>query len=158
MRMSWTVPLLLIPLAACDLLGPTSYRLDFQLIEANGPGKPDPRIADVVDELRKTFPFEGYALGSEFSIAVKPDTEFTKSTGTGTDDPRIVYTFNGGFQTAIDLASPDGDETLRLRVERGAEPVLETTVGIRPGQTLVLGSMPRNQEATLLIVVRMVES
>ncbi|MCY3837708.1 MAG: hypothetical protein OXH09_03495 [Gammaproteobacteria bacterium] len=145
-------------LTACDLVGPKSYRLVFQLIAANGPGQADSGIADVVEELRNTLQFEGYSLESEFSVAVKPDAEFSRSIGTGTDGgPRIVYTFEGGVQTSIDIEAGDEDETLRLRVERGVEPVLETTVGIKPGQTLVLGSAPHNEEATLLIVVRMVE-
>ena len=155
-----TVPLLLILSTACDFVGSEAYRLEFQLIESNGTGKADARIADdVAEELRKTLRFEDYSLESEFSVAVRPDTEFSRSVGTGTDGPRIVYTFTGGFQTAIDIESGHEDESLRLRVERGVEPVLETTVGIRPGQTLVLGSVPRNQgRPTLLIVVRMVEA
>ena len=152
-----TVPLLLIPLTACDLVVPTSYRLEFQLIEANGPQGADPRITEVVEELRKKLPFDGYSLKGKFSVAVKPDAEFSQSMGTATDGPRIVYNFKGGFKTNVNIEGGKERDTLRLRVERGVEPVLETTVGIRPGQTLVLGSVPRPEEATLLIVVRMVE-
>ena len=161
--MSWrrfaTVPLLLALPTACDLVAPKPYRLVFQLIEANGPGQSDPAIADVVEELRNTLQFEGYSLASQFNVAVQPDAEFSRSVGTGTEGgPRIVYTFRGGVQTGIGMETGDEDETLRLRVERGVEPLLETTVDIKPGQTLVLGAAPRNDDATLLIVVRMVEA
>ncbi|MYJ76110.1 MAG: hypothetical protein F4089_13910 [Gammaproteobacteria bacterium] len=111
----------------------------------------------MVEELRKKLPFDGYSLKGKFSVAVKPDAEFSQSMGTATDGPRIVYNFKGGFKTNVNIEGGEERDTLRLRVERGGEPVLETTVGIRPGQTLVLGSVPRPEEATLLIVVRMVE-
>ena len=153
-----TVPLLLVLLTACDFAGLKSYRLVFQLIEANGSVPADPRIADVVEELRKTLQFEGYSLKGEVDIALRPTEEFSQEIQTATDDRRVVYTLKGGLDAVIQIGGRDDTQALRFRVDKGPETLLETTVGIKPDQVLVLGSVPHTDEATLLIVVRMIET
>ena len=152
-----TVPLLLILLTACDLGGSTSHRLVLQLIAANGAEHTDPRITDVVEELRDTLRFEGYSLTSEMSIALKPDTEFDQAIGIGSSPP-VIYTFTGGVQATVRTEGREAGQTLQLRVDKGPETVLETTVAIRPEQTLVLGSLPHTDDAVFLIAVRMTEA
>ena len=152
-----TVPLLLVLLAACDFAGLKSYRLVFQLIEANGSVPADPRIADVVEELRNTLQFEGYSLKNELEIALKPTEKFSHEIQT-TDGPHVVYMLKGGLDAAIQIGGRDEVQALRFRIDKGSETLLETTVGIKPDQVLVLGSVPHTDEATLLIVVRMIET
>lgn len=153
-----TALLLLILPTGCDLPGQNSHRLVLQLIEANGADQTDPRINDVVEELRNTLRFEGYSLKSEVSIALKPDTVFDQAIGTGNDSPRIVYTFKGGVRATVKAEGREEDQTLQLRVEKGSETVLDTTMGLQPDRTLVLGSLPHTDDAVLLIVVRMIEA
>ena len=153
-----TVPLLLVLLTACDLDGSKSHRLVLQLIAANGAVQPDQRIADVVEELTDTLRFEGYSLESEMSIPLKPATEFDTATGTGSSTPRIVYNLDVGVQISVQVEGPEAEQRLSLRVDKGSETVLETTVGLEPDQTLVLGSLPHTDDAVLLIVVRMIEA
>lgn len=143
---------------ACDLPGSQSYRLLLQLIEADGEGQPDPRISDVVEELRNTLPYEGYSLESEMSIALKPETQFGQEDGTDNTGPRVVFKLESGFEATVQARPRHGNQTLSLRVDRGPETVFETTVGINPDQTLVLGSVPQTDGTVLLVVVRMLKT
>ncbi len=147
--------MLLVLLTACDLLTAKDYRLVFQLIAPSESAQTDPGIADVAAELRKRFPYEGYSLESEISIA---QTAFSREAGTTTDGAPMVYTFQGDRRATLDAAHARDTQTLRLRVNRGPETVLETTVGIRPDQTIVLGTVPHESEAILLIAVRLLET
>lgn len=149
----------MVLLTACDLLGSKSYRLVFHLIEANGGEQTDPRISDVVEELRKTLQFEGYSLKGEIDIALKPNDPFSEEVDTGNGAPQVIYTFEGGLHHVVQIGTRDDEvQALSLRIDKGPSTVLETTVTIRPEQTLVLGSVPQTGAATLLIVVRMVEA
>ncbi len=51
-------------------------RLHFQLIEADGFTESDPRIAQVEDQLRRLFPFQGYRLAGEATVTATDVTEF----------------------------------------------------------------------------------
>ena len=153
-----TVLLLLIPLTACELPRSKSDRLLLQLIEANGGEQPDPRIADVVEELDNTLPFEGYSLEAEISVALKPEAEFGQEKRTDNGGPRIVFKLDSGVEATVLAERRDGNQTFSLRVDQGPETVLETTVGIEPNQTLVLGSVPQTDGTVLLAVVRMIKA
>lgn len=153
-----TVLLLLILPTACDLPGSQSYRLLLQLIEANGGEQPDPRIGDVVEELHNTLPYEGYSLETEMSIALKPETEFGQKDATDNIGPRVVYKLESGIEATVQAKRRHGSQAVSLRVDQGPETVLETTVGIKPDQTLVLGSVPQTDGTVLLVVVRMIKA
>lgn len=156
-----TVLLLLIPLTACELPRSKSDRLLLQLIEANGGEQPDPRIADVVEELHDTLPFEGYSLEAEMSVALKalePEAEFGQEKRNDNGSPRIVFKLDSGVEATVLAERRGGNQTLSLRVDQGPETVLETTVGIEPDQTLVLGSVPQTDGTVLLMVVRMIKA
>ena len=153
-----TVLLLVVLLTACDLPRPKSDRLLLQLIEANGAAQPDPRIADVVEELHNTLPFEGYSLQAEMSVALKREAEFGQEKRNDNGSPRIVFKLEGGVEATVRPERRDGNQTLSLRVDQGPETVLETTVDIEPDQTLVLGSVPQTDGTVLLMVVRMVKA
>jgi hypothetical protein len=110
----------------------------FQLIPADEPMPTDPRIATVEAELRKLFQFQGYRGAGE----------------------AVVYALDGSeiSQTLSGAKMPFGikqEYMVEARVRRGPENglrledvslysmggrKLRTTVNIRPGQTLVLGS------------------
>lgn len=138
----------------------TSYRLIFQLIEANGSAETDPTITDVVEELRKTLRFEGYTLTGEAHITVQPDVQFKQ----------LMETAGGSYAIRGQLEGYGSGHTLAVSFEQShraeANPfatttkrvVLSTTVGLRPAQTLVLGSVPLEGSATLLVVARMTEA
>lgn len=126
----------------------SDVRLRFQLIEANGFTDSDPAIAEVEAELRKVFQFRGYRLGGEAVVMA-------------TDGSRIEQALAGsdGFysvQAAVYWAQADlirlDEVTLASRGPGGAG--LTTTVNIRPGQTLVLGSSSRyDSPNTILLTV-----
>ncbi|HSW30535.1 MAG TPA: hypothetical protein VLH75_13700 [Longimicrobiales bacterium] len=124
-------------LAQYDVARP-AIQLHFQLIQADGPMPTDPGIAAVEAELRKLFQFEGYRMAGE----------------------AVVYALDGSeiSQTLSGAKMPAGikqEYTVEARVMRGPENglrleevslysqgfrKLRTTVNVRPGQTLVLGS------------------
>jgi len=124
-------------LAEYDVQRP-GIQLHFQLIQADGPMPTDPGIAEVEAELRKLFQFEGYRLAGE----------------------AVVYALDGSeiSQTLSGAKMPAGaaqEYMVEARVMRGPENglrleevslysmggrKLRTTVNVRPGQTLVLGS------------------
>lgn len=123
-------------------------RLHFQLIEADGFTESDARIADVEREMQKIFQFEGYRLAGEAFVSATDHSEITQGLK-GTDDRYeirgVLYWLQAGV---IRL------EEISLSSRRGGA-YLQTTVNIRPGQTLVLGSSPKEgSTATLLLTVR----
>lgn len=129
----------------------SSFRLHFRLVEANGVSESDPVIADVVGELRKALRFDGYSLVGEAQIAVKPDAGFDQVLQTAADEYHIDGSFaqtGFGHVLSVGLTRPRSS-TRRL--------ILQTKVGIRPNQTLVLGSVPVEDAATLFAVVSLTE-
>ena len=123
-------------------------RLHFQLIQADGYTDSDPRIAQVEAELRRIFRFGGYQLAGEAMVSV---------TGASEIDQRLPGP-GGTYAIAAEIRRLDpGGIRLHDVTLYGAsfEPILTTSVNIRPGQTLVLGSSPQGDGgATLLLTVR----
>lgn len=123
-------------------------RLHFQLIEADGFTDSDPRIAAVEAELRKIFHFRGYRLAGEATVA---------ATNNASVDQRMAGT-DAQFAVMTDVSWVQGGmihlENVTLRTEDEGD-ILRTSVNLRPGQTLVLGSSPKQgSSATLLLTVR----
>lgn len=122
-------------------------RLHFQLIEADGFTDSDPRIAQVEDELRKLFQFQGYRLAGEATVTATHAAEFRQ----GLRSSDELFELRGALYRA-------GGQAVRLsEVSLTGEDgwSLETSVNIRPGQTIVLGSQPKGQSgATLFLTVR----
>lgn len=122
-------------------------RLRFQLVEADGFTGTDPAIADVEAQLRKLFRFKGYRLVGEAMVQATDGTSVHQSF-TGAD---------GRYSVSADVQWANA-EALRLSdvnlwVDRA--PLLETSVNIRPGQTLVLGTTPKQgSAATLLLTLK----
>jgi hypothetical protein len=127
-----------------------TLRLRFQVIEADGAEGTDPEIASVEEELRKLFRFEGYRLTGEGVITVADGAEFNQDL-TGRREGwhvsgRVWRTSNAVRIDEVQLWGP--------------EPLFETSVNIRPGQTLVLGSAraPEGSGAIILVVEAVEES
>ncbi len=123
-------------------------RLHFQLIEADGFTSSDARIASVETELRKLFQFHGYRLAGEAFVTATDGSEIQQQMK-GTDD---LYVISG----RVYLAQPGVTrlEEVQLYSESFGNG-LTTTVNIRPGQTLVLGSSSKGSSTTtLLLTVR----
>ncbi|MGD2067596.1 MAG: hypothetical protein PVI57_02850 [Gemmatimonadota bacterium] len=122
-------------------------RLRFQVVEADGFQGSEPAIADVEEELRRLFRFEGYRLAGEGVVSVANESSFRQSlTGPGDDDWQVTVT-GTVYRT--------GDSTRLQEVTLwGPEPLFETSVNVRPGQTLVLGSAraPDGRGAVILTV------
>lgn len=119
----------------------TETTLHFQLVEANGASETDARIADVEAQLRQVLRFDGYRLLDEAFVTTRqgqidipmeaPDGRPYKVSGMFSEGP----TRTGSNLNVV-------DSSLRLTVwftTRGTE-LLSSTVNIRHGQTVVLGS------------------
>ena len=111
-------------------------RLRFQLIEADSFTEEDPAIAEVVQELRSLFRFEGYRLLGEALVTLAGGNmrtqEFTQRF-LGTDE-----TFQ--IRSAVYMERPG---TVRLDPvqlwEGEGDTLLETSVNVSHGQTVVIG-------------------
>lgn len=143
--------------------GTRSYRLHFQVVTANGGEPTDERVATVEKELRKVFRFDGYSLIGEGHVAVSSGM-FELQIATNVPEPmepsekwrmHIVGNVYGSednevmYLNVTDL--PPGMSTSRRTTGK-----IETRLGFRPGQTLVLGSMP-SQDQTVFIVVHVAD-
>ena len=123
-------------------------RLHFQLIEADGFTTSDPAIAAVEAELRKVFQFRGYRLAGEAVVAATNEAEISQRMKSSDQAYQIegrVYWIRGDLVHLENV----------VLVQQNAGEILMTSVNIRPGQTLVLGSSPKEgSTATLLLTVR----
>jgi len=134
-------------LAEYDVPRPDA-RLRFQLIEADGFTGRDERIAAVEDELRRLFQFRGYRLAGEAYVAATDGSSLEQGLGPGHVVATEVYLGTGFIRL----------HNVRLWPRDGGR-ILTTTVNIRPGQTLVLGSASAAGDgATLLLTVRAEEA
>ncbi len=143
--------------------------LTFQLIQADGFTEQDPEISDVVSQLRKLFSFEGYRLlaTSVFNVGMMTNDSGTRLSGEGSQQI-IAGDSETPFTIRADVRSPRGTGAVRARVtltdiitrqlnprtgstERA--PLLEASVTIRDGQTVVLGSARRTAGEPVLILI-----
>jgi len=123
-------------------------RLFFQLIEADGFTDSDPRIADVEVELRKLFQFRGYRLAGEATVLATDYAEIAQG----------MRASGGGLFELSGRVFRQDSETIRLADMMFTSDdgwSLRTSVNIRNGQTIVLGSSPKgDSSATLFLTVR----
>ena len=122
-------------------------RLRFQLIEADGFTDSDPRIADVEDQLRGLFHFRGYRLAGEATLTVADGAEVSQR----------MQASDGFYSVTGRIYRVGGDQARLENMELLGEDAyhLSTSVNIRPGQTVVLGSAARaGSSATLLLTAR----
>lgn len=116
--------------------------LHFQLVEADGASETDPRIADVEAQLRKVLRFDGYRLLGEAFVTTQagPIDQPIRTPDGG--EYRIEGTFGEGYEvTGNNINVVDSNRELSLTFSTGGGSVLlRSTVNIRDGQTIVLGS------------------
>lgn len=125
-------------------------RLHFQLIEADGPGEPDPRISSVESALRELFRFEGYRLLDEAQMGTVAGSRSTQVFRVGDRQYGIEAWIS-------DVRTGESGSAARLSVElrTTAGPVLETTMNVPMGKTVVLGSgRPDPDQEALILTVR----
>lgn len=121
-------------------------RLHFQLIEADHFTSTDPAIAPVEAQLKKIFQFQGYRLIGEAVVGAA-------------DGSTVSQRLAGGYRVDAQIYRNDPG-TIQVRgihlVAPGLGSVLQTTVNVRPGQTLVVGNAAEGGKstATLLLVLR----
>ncbi len=121
-------------------------RLRFQLIEADGFTGSDPGIAAVEAELRKIFQFRGYRLAGEAVVSAVDGSEIAQTLAGAQQAYRVQARVRHGLDRGLRL------EEVELYDRGGMK--LRTTVNIRPGQTLVLGSSSMEGTAgTFLLTV-----
>ena len=125
-------------------------RLHFQLIQADGYADDDPRISEVEAELRRIFRFVGYRLAGEAMVSATSASDLQQRFS-GTED---TYMITAEAQRLSPGVIRLEEVTLWGPVAGRQEPILQTSINIRPGQTLVLGSSPQGGGATLLLTVR----
>jgi hypothetical protein len=130
-----------------DLRQPRNIRLSFHLIEADGFTEVDPAIADIVEELRRLFRFEGYRLLDSSlltgvlasSSVLHPDPHSTSVVR-----QRLALGARGTFDLQAYIEPTATPDAARIHVELADASwgaiVLETSVNVRDGQTIVLGS------------------
>jgi hypothetical protein len=131
-------------LADIDVPRP-DVRLHFQLIHANGFTDTDPRIAEVETQLRELFQFRGYQLIGEAFVSATDRSEIEQGLGGDHEVSASIYYASPGTirLNNVHLYSYEGGDRLT------------TTVNIRPGQTLILGSASKaGEDVTLLLTVR----
>ena len=139
---------------------PSSYQLHFQVVAANGGESADERLALVEKELRKVFRFDGYSLMGEGHVTVSGGS-FELQIETDTAEPidpsqkwriHVAGHVYGGSDLSLRITDlPPGKATSMRPTGK-----VETQLGFRPGQTLVLGSMP-SPDQTVFVVVHVAE-
>jgi hypothetical protein len=125
-------------------------RLIFQLIEADGPGEPDPRIRDVESALRELFRFEGYRLVSETNMAAMQGTGSSQQLHDGTREFFIAANVH-------EIRGSSDKASVALSVHLGMSNVgeaIQTSMAVPVGQTVVLGSTKPIDQPTLILTVR----
>ncbi len=126
-------------------------QLRFKIIEADGAAQTDSAIADVESVLRRLFRFRGYRLLAQAMLGGLEGSDVQQQAAGG--DQRF------GIRARIqDIRGVGDSATVRLGVgvwDATEGPLLETTVTVRTGQTVVLGStQSRPSGRTLILAVQ----
>lgn len=121
------------------LPGVTLY---FQLIEADSFQEEDPAIADVVQELRSLFRFQGYRLLGETVVPVAGgtgDLQMFNQRFMGVDNPIMVEAGVRVFRNGTIRLDP-------VQLRDTWNELMATSVNVKPGQTIVIGGTQARTE------------
>jgi len=110
-------------------------RLVRALESADASSAPDPALADVLPTLQETLRFRSYRLTAAKRTRVR--------NGLVLDLPPLRLRF-----------SEVQGNSFRLEVEQNGRPVLRSRVRLRPGRPVVVGGLPSDGGALLLVFVR----
>lgn len=129
-----------------------SVMLHFQIVEANGAGDSDPAIAAVERELRRLFRFDGYRLVAETQMGGIQGTNFRQAVGGAGNEAFLI---RGGV-TEVRRGGEAPTVTVDVGLlAGGVGDILETTVTIPAGHSVVLGTAKSPAyEGALILVVR----
>lgn len=125
---------------------PANVRLTFHLIEADGFQGDDPEIRPIVTELRKLFRFQGYRLVSKSVLhaVANPPSSVSQQVTDDLGRPFVIHAH----------VANDG-EHLRLAVDlsyEGRGTLIDASVNLQDGKTVVLGSARTDKESGALIL------
>jgi len=130
-------------------------RLRFQLIEADSFTEEDPAIAEVVQELRSLFRFEGYRLLGEASVLVAGSNfnpHGVEQNFIGTEEYFLI-------QAEVGMERPGTVRVESIRLWKGHNDViLETSVNVSAGQTVVIGGSKGSEGGRSFILTVRAES
>jgi hypothetical protein len=130
-------------LAQYDVARP-GIQLRFQLIEAfqripaDEPMPTDPRIATVEAELRKLFQFQGYWLAGEAVVYALDGSELSQTLSGAKMPAGVAQEYM--VETRVRSGPENGLRLEDVSLYSMGGRKLRTTVNVRPGQTLILGS------------------
>ena len=128
-----------------------NLRLRFQLIEADGVGSPDPRIASLDSLLRGLFRYQGYRLLDE--------AEVTAASG-GMSTAKLLVDGRGislnVWLDRVRMAAGGGEADLKVDLEsRAFGQILATSLTVPIGKTVVLGSgRPDPKRGAFIVAVK----
>jgi len=134
---------------------PPSVLLHFTLVHADGYTEQDPQIADVEEELRGLFRFDGYRVIGTTVMRSTERTHLQQHLVTDDGDPFEIEVQVGNIR------GTPGKRTLELSVELRSEfdgVVLSAGLGVREAQKVVLGttSVRSLAEGALILMVKAV--
>lgn len=129
-----------------------NLRLRFQLIEADGATKPDPRIASLDSLLRGLFRYQGYRLLDQAEVTAASGG---MSTAKLLVDGRSI-SLNVWLDRVRMAASGGGEADLRVDLESHAfGQILATSLTVPIGKTVVLGSgRPDPKRGAFIVAVK----
>lgn len=143
--------------------------LTIQVVEADGFGDVDPAIADVVEELRSVFRFDGYRLldtwllRAALSVPIqRPDvqaqTRVSQRQGALEIEAWLSRTAApDAVRVVVRLLDTSGEYINNNGRRISGPAIIDVSVTVRSGQTVVLGSGRPSGAANALILVMSVE-
>ena len=133
-----------------------TVRLRFQLIEADSFQEEDPAISEVTEELRRLFPFQGFRLMGEALVTVAGGTMEEQEASHRFLGPDEIFT----LQVAARIERPGSIRLNPVQLFHGIAPsganrLLETSVNVARGQTVVIGGgRSTDTERAYILTVR----
>jgi hypothetical protein len=119
---------------------PQTVRLTFQVIRADGQQKVDPAIADVEQELKRLFRYDGYTMVGQSSIEARSYSEYSQTVFAGQHyGPVPVSGYVGSIR----------ENQVDMQIRMGN--LLQTQITVGDGKAVVLGT-PTADGAIILVV------
>ncbi len=142
--------------------GPENVRLVFQLIEADGFTDVDPAIGEVVDQLQRLFRFEGYRLATTSVLSGTISRDVNKvsqdlAVNENAAVKLIAWLYKSDNPAVVRISVQLFDANRQTRINSNWAEILNVSVNIRDGQTVVLGSARHESASAALILVMRAE-
>ncbi len=137
-----------------------SVTLHFQIIMANGAGSADPSIAEVEEELRRLFRFDGYRLVAQSSVTGLAQSHVNQKMFTQNPDDRppasTMFSFYDVNALIGKIVGNEGSAMVDLEVqlEGNNNALFGASVVVGIGNTIVLGTLQLPDDQALILTVR----